>query len=146
MARNRIGLQTKGLDEYMAKLDKLGGSQAMKKGVEEALIESKKHVNPLIEQAMTKLPAGGKYSTGDTKKSIDKELSVEWEGMSGVIKVGFDFSQSGPKSIYLMYGTPRMKPVSGLKNAIYGAKTQKELATIQEEALQKVIKEIMEGG
>lgn len=146
MARNRIGLQTKGLDEYMAKLDKLGGSQAMKKGVEEALIESKKHVNPLIEQAMTKLPAGGKYSTGDTKKSIDKELSVEWEGMTGVIKVGFDFSQSGPKSIYLMYGTPRMKPVSGLKNAIYGAKTQKELATIQEEALQKAILRIMEGG
>lgn len=146
MARNRIGLQTKGLEEYMAKLDKLGGSQAMKKGVEEALIESKKHVNPLIEQAMTKLPAGGKYSTGDTKKSIDKELSVEWEGMTGVIKVGFDFSQSGPKSIYLMYGTPRMKPVSGLKNAIYGAKTQKELATIQEEALQKAILRIMEGG
>lgn len=146
MARNRIGLQTKGLEEYMAKLDKLGGTQAMKKGVEEALIESKKHVNPLIEQAMAKLPAGGKYSSGDTKKSIDKDMSVEWQGMTASVKVGFDFSKSGLTSIFLMYGTPRMKPVSGLKNAIYGAKTQKELATIQEEALQKVIKEIMEGG
>lgn len=130
----------------MAKLDKLGGTQAMKKGVEEALIESKKHVNPLIEQAMAKLPAGGKYSSGDTKKSIDKDMSVEWQGMTASVKVGFDFSKSGLTSIFLMYGTPRMKPVSGLKNAIYGAKTQKELATIQEEALQKVIKEIMEGG
>lgn len=146
MARNRIGLQTKGLEEYMAKLDKLGGTQTMKKGVEEALIESKKHVNPLIEQAMAKLPAGGKYSSGDTKKSIDKDMSVEWQGMTASVKVGFDFSKSGLTSIFLMYGTPRMKPVSGLKNAIYGAKTQKELATIQEEALQKVIKEIMEGG
>ena len=66
--------------------------------------------------------------------------------MTASVKVCFDFSKSGLTSIFLMYGTPRMKPVSGLKNAIYGAKTQKELATIQEEALQKVIKEIMEGG
>ena len=129
----------------MAKLDKLGGNQLMKKGVEEALIESKKHVTPLIEKSMTKLPAGGKYSTGDTKKSIDDDLSVEWNGMTGSIKIGFDFSKSGLKSIYLMYGTPRMKPVSGLKSAIYGAKTKKEIAEIQEQVLSDVIKKVMEG-
>lgn len=145
MARNRIGLQVKELDYYMAKLDELGSGKAMKRGVESALKASKQHVNPLIEQAMNKLPAGGKYSHGGTKESIDKDLNVEWEGMTGSIKVGFDFSKSGLKSIFLMYGTPRMKPVSGLKAAIYGAKTQKELATIQEEALQKVILRIMEG-
>jgi hypothetical protein len=145
VARNKIGLQFKGWEDYMAKLDKLGGTQTMKKGVEEALIESKKHVNPLIEQAMTKLPAGGKYSTGDTKQSIDDEMSVEWEGMTGTIKVGFDFKKSGPKSIFLMYGTPRMKPVSGLKNAIYGSKTKKEIAQIQEQKLSEVIKSVMEG-
>jgi len=129
----------------MAKLDELGGTQAMKKGVEEALIESKKHVNPLIEKAMNKLPAKGKYSTGDTKESIDDEMSVEWQGMTGTIKVGFDFKKSGPKSIFLMYGTPRMKPVSGLKSAIYGAKTKREVAEIQEKVLSDVIKEVMEG-
>ena len=145
MARNRIGLQFNGWEEYIAKLDELGGTQTMKKGVEEALIESKKHVNPLIEQAMTKLPARGKYSTGDTKKSIDDDLSVEWNGMTGSIKIGFDFSKSGLKSIYLMYGTPRMKPVSGLKSAIYGAKTKKEIAEIQEKVLSGVIKKVMEG-
>ena len=145
MARNKIGLQFKGWEDYMAKLDKLGGNQLMKKGVEEALIESKKHVTPLIEKSMTKLPAGGKYSTGDTKKSIDDDLSVEWNGMTGSIKIGFDFSKSGLKSIYLMYGTPRMKPVSGLKSAIYGAKTKKEIAEIQEQVLSDVIKKVMEG-
>ena len=134
----------------MAKLDKLGGSNAMKKGVEEALIESKKHVNPLIKQSMSKLPAGGRYSTGATKESIDDEMKVEWTGMTGEIKVGFDFSKSGMTSIFLMYGTvvygtPRMKPVAGLKNAIYGAKTQKEVAEIQEKVLADYIKEIMEG-
>ena len=152
MARKKIGLQFQGWEEYMAKLDRLGGSQGMKKGVEEALTESKKHVNPLIEKAVekNKLPAKGKYSYGDTKESIDKEMSVEWSGMTGSIKVGFDFSKSGMKSIFLMYGTkvhgtPRMKPVSGLKNAIYGAKTQKEIAEIQEKVLSDHIKRIMEG-
>ena len=145
VARNKIGLQFEGWEDYIAKLDELGGTQTMKKGVEEALIESKKHVNPLIEQAMTKLPARGKYSTGDTKKSIDDDLSVEWNGMTGEIKVGFDFSKSGTTSIFLMYGTPRMKPVSGLKSAIYGAKTKKEIAEIQEKVLSDVIKKVMEG-
>lgn len=145
MARNKIGLQFKELDAYMAKLDELGTGKAMKRGVEGALKASKQHVNPLIEKSMTKLPAGGKYSTGNTKESIDRDMSVEWSGLTASIKVGFDFSKSGVTSIFLMYGTPRMQPVSGLKNAVYGSKTQKELATIQEEALQKVILRIMEG-
>lgn len=145
MARNKIGLQFDGWEDYMSKLDELGGTQVMKKGVEEALIESKKHVNPLIEKSMAKLPAGGKYSSGNTKQSIDKDNKVEWEGMTGTIKVGFDFSKSGVTSIFLMYGTPRMKPVSGLKGAIYGAKTQKETAEIQEKVLSDVIKRVMEG-
>ncbi len=146
MARNKIGLQVKGFEEYMAKLDEVGGAKAMRQGVESALKASKAYVNPQIEAAMTKLPAGGRYSTGDTERSIDKDMAVEWTGMIGAIKVGFDFKRSGMKSIFLMYGTPRMKPVSGLKSAIYGTKTQKELAVIQEEELQKVILRIMEGG
>ena len=145
MARNKIGLQFNGWEDYIAKLDELSGTQGMKKGIEEALIESKKHVNPLIEQSMNKLPAGGRYSSGNTKESIDRDMSVEWEGMTGTIKVGFDFSKSGVTSVFLMYGTPRMKPVSGLKNAIYGAKTQKEIAEIQERVMSEVIKKIMEG-
>ena len=145
MARKKIGLQFNGWEDYIAKLDELGGSKAMKKGVEEALIESKKHVNPLIEKSMGKLPAGGKYSTGGTKESIDNGNKVEWSGMTGEIKVGFDFSKSGLKSIFLMYGTPKMKPVTGLKSAIYGNKTQKEIAEIQEKVLSEAIKKVMEG-
>lgn len=145
MARNKIGLQFDGWENYMAKLDELGGSKAMIRGVEGALRASKQYVNPLIESSMAKLPAGGRYSSGNTKKSIDRDMSVEWQGMTATIKVGFDFSKSGVTSIFLMYGTPKMKPVAGLKNAVYGSKTQKEIATIQEEALMKVIKRIMEG-
>ena len=65
--------------------------------------------------------------------------------MTGEIKIGFDFSKSGLKSIFLMYGTPKMKPVSGLKSAIYGSKTQKEIAEIQEKVLSNHINKVMEG-
>lgn len=147
MARNKIGLQVKGFDEYMAKLDEVGGSAAMKKGVEGALIASKKHVTPLVEAAMavSNLPAKGEYATGITKDSIDKEMKVYWDGATAYAKVGFDFGKAGLTSIFLMYGTPRMQPVKGLKNAIYGTKTQKQIGEIQAEALNKVIEKIMEG-
>lgn len=144
MARNKIGLHFEGWEDYMAKLDELGGTDHMKKGVEKALIESKKHITPKIEQAITRLPAGGKYSTGITKKSIDTSMAVEWEGLTATIKVGFDFEKSGLTSIFLMYGTPRMKPVNGLKNAVYGVKSQKEIAEIQESVLWDIITGVME--
>lgn len=146
MARNKIGLQVKGFEDYMSRLDELGGGKAMKRGVESALKASKEYVNPLINQAMGNLPAGGKYSTGETKRSIDEDMKVDWEGMTGSVKVGFNFKESGMKSIYLMYGTPKMSPVKGLKAAIYGAKTKKKIAELQGEALNKVVKRIMEGG
>jgi hypothetical protein len=147
MARNKIGLQVKGFEEYMSKLDELGGSTAMKRGVESALKSSKQYVNPQINTAMatSNLPAKGKYSSGGTKESIDTDMTVEWEGATASIKVGFDFKKSGLKSIVLMYGTPKMQPVAGLKNAIYSAKTEREIAKIQAEALDKVIERIMEG-
>lgn len=143
--KNRIGLQFKGWEEYMAKLDRIGGTETMKEGVKRALVASKEYINPLIEEKMNKLPAKGKYSTGATKASIDKSEEIDWHALTASIKIGFDFKESGPKSIFLMYGTPRMKPVSGLKTAIYGGKTKKAVAQIQQEELDKFIAEIMEG-
>ena len=146
MARNKIGLHFDGWEEYMAKLDEIGSGEAMKRGVEEALKASKEYVNSVLEQKVTeaKLPAKGKYSTGETKRSLDSGMEVEWSAMTGEIKVGFDMKKSGLTSIFLMYGTPRMKPVAGLKSAIYGTKTKKAIQSIQEEAMKKVIDQIME--
>ena len=147
MARKKIGLQVKGFEEYMEKLDEVGGSPAMKRGTENALKASKQYVNPLIEAAMVtgNLPAHGKYSQGGTKASIDRDMETQWEGMTAAIKVGFDFSKSGLKSIFLMYGTPKMPPVAGLYDAIYGNKTKREITKVQGETLTKTVKRIMEG-
>jgi hypothetical protein len=147
MARNKIGLQTNAFKDLMGKLDELGGSPAMKKATESALKASKEYVNSQINKCMVpgNLPAGGKYSTGDTKRSIDTDMNVEWEGLTASIKAGFDFKKSGLKSIFLMHGTPKMAPVAGLKDAIYGAKTQKQIAKLQAEAVNKVVERIMGG-
>lgn len=126
----------------MESLDKIGGSDAMKRGVEGALKSSKEFVNTQITKAMAKsnLPAHGEYSRlGEpTKNSIDRDMTVQWNGLEAEIKVGFDFKKSGLTSIFLMYGTPRMSPANGLEDAIYGRKTQKQIAKLQEEALFKV--------
>lgn len=141
MARNKIGIKFAGFEELMEKLDKLGGSAAMKKGVEAGLKSSKQYVNEEIKKVIAKsnLPAHGKYSHGDTLQSIDKNFEVDWEGLMASTKVGFNFSKSGLVSIFLMYGTPKMKPVAGLYDTIYGKKTQSKIKKLQKEAIEKVI-------
>lgn len=131
----------------MAKLDELGGTKAIERATEAALRAAKQHVTPKVSKAVANanLPAKGRYATGVIKDSIDKDMSVDWEGFTASIHVGFDFEKSGMTSIFLMYGTPKMPPVKGLKAAIYGAKTQKEIANIQAEAINKVIEKYMEG-
>ena len=147
MAKAKMGLQFDGWEETITKLNNLAGNTVTKKAVSEALIKSKEYVNVGIEKAVTSgsLPAKGKYSTGDTKDSINRDKEVTWQGQTGTIKVGFDFKKSGTTSIFLMYGTPKMKPAKGLKTAIYGSKARKEIAEIQSEIINKHIKEVMEG-
>lgn len=147
MAKAKMGLQFDGWEETITKLNNLAGDKVTKKAVSEALIKSKEHVNVGIEKAVNSgsLPAKGKYSTGDTKGSINRDGEVTWQGQTASIKVGFDFKKSGTTSIFLMYGTPKMKPAKGLKSAIYGSKAKKEIAEIQSEIINKHIKEVMEG-
>lgn len=131
----------------MEKLDKVGGSDAMKRGVEAGLKASKQYVNPELKRlsANSNLPAGGKYASGDLRNSIDTDMEIDWQGLEGSIKVGFDFSKSGMVSIFMLYGTPKHAPVNGLYEAIYGQKTTRQITKLQNEAVQKVIKRVMEG-
>lgn len=145
MPRNRIRLQFDAFQEYAEQLDKLGGD--IEAATAEALKQSQKHVAEKLQTAAqeSKFPAKGKYSSGDTKSSIIDDAAVTWEGTTASINVGFDFKKSGLTTILLMYGTPRMKPVTGLKSAIYGAKTKKEIKEIQAEVFGEAIRRRMEG-
>lgn len=145
----KVVLDYSGFEDYLDKLDKLGGSDAVKRGVENGLKESKNLINSKITKSMkaSNLPAGGKYSSAPhTIDTLDKDMSVKWSGATGEIHIGFDLKKSsGMVSIYLMYGTPRMDPAKGLKASIYGANTKKKVQQVQMDTINDVIKKYMEG-
>lgn len=143
MSKNKIGIKFQGFAEMAEKLDSLGGS--LKDTTEEALIKSKDIVTANLQKATKKsnYPAQGKYSTGLTEKSIDTSKNVEWNGTMGQISVGYDFDKSGMRTIYLMYGTPRMRPAAGMYDAIYGRKTQSDIRKTQKEIFADAIKKEM---
>lgn len=147
MARARIGFDTKLLQKYGDQLDAIGGTAALQKAVESGLKQAKADINRNITAAMqtSNLPAGGKYSTGDTLESLDKDFAVKWTGNTATLRLGFDMSKSGMTSIFLLYGTPEMAPVPGLHDAIYGKSARAAANKAQKAAIQKVLKR-MGGG
>ena len=137
--KNSIGLEFEGLEELTEQLEKLNGE--LPKVAEKALVESKKIVTVELVKATTKknLPAKGKYSTGKTRHSIDTSREVEWQGTTASIPIGFDIDKSGLTSIFLMNGTPKMKPSAKIKNALFGSKIRKKVAETQREIFEKAI-------
>ena len=140
---NKVTLSFSGFDEMYEQLDKLNAD--LHTITEDALKGSHDVVTRKIKKSLQKgnLPAKGKYSTGATEKSIIDEPAIEWSGTVASIDIGFDFEISDLTSVMLMYGTPKMKPVKGLKEAVYGAKTKKEIGELQRQVFEKAIKEAM---
>lgn len=144
MARNRIGLEID-LESMITALEKAGAN--VKDAVDAVQKASKKVVTDALVRDTVKgnFPAKGRYSTGRLAKSIDKDYSVKWQGYTAEVKVGYDFKKSGMESIMLMYGTPRMKKAQKLYNDIYGTRIHKEIAEIQQEALNKILERVVSG-
>lgn len=110
MGRNTLRLDLSGFDELLTELDRLGGD--LEAVVEEALRFAAESVSEDTKEAVETvkyLPAHGKYSHGDTLKSVVKHPKVEWEGTTAVAPVGFDYGEPGAGGL-LITGTPKMKP------------------------------------
>lgn len=138
MAKNKLTIDFTGFERIKKQLDEIGGD-ATKRAVESALKASQNLVAKQVSAAITP-----HTETGDTKKSIVKNNPVVWTGDTAAVDVGFDIVGGGLPSIFLMYGTklhgqPHITPDRNLYNAVYGAKTRKEILKIQEEAFEKVL-------
>ena len=136
MARKRFGVDFKGFEEAFARLDKLGGDT--KKITEKALEATFKMVTPGIESAIRP-----HRLTGDTEESLVKNSEIEWEGDVGRLPIGFDISNGGLPSIFLMYGTPTIPQDKKLYNSIYGSSVKKKVQKVQEEIFMKEIERLM---
>lgn len=145
------GIDFEELLELGAKLDELAGEEGIKRAVEGSLIATDKYVTKEVEQAVS----SSKFDfdrTGDTKRAVEKDYEVEWDGMTAKVKDGFIIKKGGKPvdgmtSIFLIYGTPLIKPDTKLKSAVRGTgKHKKEIQKIQSEVFQKVIERVMKNG
>ena len=142
--KKKNGFDTTMLEKYAEQLEDLGGTAALKRATEAGMAQAKVAINKQISAAMQpgNLPAGGKYSTGDTRESINETMTPEWAGNIATLPVGFDMSKSGITSILLMYGTPKMQPAAGLYDAVYGKAGRSAARKAQEEAIKKVLERL----
>ncbi len=136
MARNKLTISFDGFEEIMEKLDRTTADT--KEITERALQKSYDTVTPVIKSAIEP-----HHLTGQTEQSLAENERVEWEGTKAHIKVGFNISNGGLASIFLMYGTPRMQPDKKLYNSIYGSATKKKVKKIQEEIFKEELRKVM---
>lgn len=138
MSKNTLNLDTKFFDDYIEKLESVGAD--IRAVLTDALEQSAETVEMDTLEAMKKanLPAKGKYSRGDTKKSIVRNSKVKWAGYIGSIDVGFDYGKDGAGG-YLITGTPRMKPNYELekiyKRKAYMTEIKKDMIDIFNDAI-----------
>lgn len=123
---NKTRIEFEGFDEVIAKLTQLDGD--IKGVTEKALRETHKIITKKAETAIAP-----HKETGATAKSLKKNAEISWGDGTASVETGFSIRQGGLASIFLMYGTPRMKKDQNLYNAFFGSKTKKEVTEIQED-------------
>ena len=128
----RLTLDFAGMDEIIAQYQEMGGNAD--KAVESALKATHALVTPKLQSAI----APHKQS-GDTEGSLSRSPEIEWDGTKAAVPVGFKIRDGGLPSIFLMYGTPKMKPDTALYNAIYGAAILRAVSEKQAEVFDKII-------
>lgn len=139
MAKRKLfNLNYNEFSDLLTELDGLGGK--LKPVVTNALEQAGETVEDDTKNAMTNsnLPAGGKYSQGDTEKTIVENARVKWSGTTAEIGIGFDFEKPGAAG-FLITGTPKMKPNYELQK-IY--KRKKYMNAIQKDMANVVMDEI----
>ena len=142
MAKMRITF--KGFEKMATRLDVIGGTDYMKKAVDEALTETQRIVRDNLIQAVARYARKGGgaqgYATPEMALTVKQNVQIEWAGSVAVVHVGFNLTEPGGfHSIFVMYGTPRMKPDKKIYNAVFGAKTKKQIAEAQKKIFAKYL-------
>lgn len=144
MGRNTLRLELTGFKEMLTKLDELGGN--LVPVIENALTQSGETIGDDTVDALrdSYLPAGGKYSTGDTEASVIRNPRVEWDGTTASIGVGFDYGKPGAGG-YLITGTPKMEPDYYLQDIYERKKYMRNIQNDMMEIVNDAISDILEG-
>lgn len=133
---SKMSLDMSDFEKQMLK--KLNELQAdVPKIVTKALEKTHEIVTEKALEAMKKenLPAKGKFSSSATEASILREAKVYGIGEALAVDVGFSIGNGGLASIFLLYGTPRMKKSQKLYDAFFSNATKSEVLTAQEQII-----------
>lgn len=132
-------MQFDGFNDVIRQLEQL--EVDVRETVTDALQEAGQYVT---EQARAAIQPHER--TGKTEASLRENPTVEWTGTEAAVNVGFDINNGGMPSIFLMYGTPRIRKYTKLYNAFYGAETKKKIEQIERDALNRAVEKAMQGG
>ena len=115
-----ISIDLTAFSDLIEQLEKLGAN------VEDIVADAMEQTAETVEvdtvaaMASANLPAGGKYSQGETMASIVRNAKAQKNGVSVEIDIGFGKTKSGAGG-FLITGTPKMRPNYALEK-IYGTK------------------------
>lgn len=137
--KSKLAFNFDEMAELAEKLEKAGGN--LQEAADRALKATHAHITPNLATGIAR-----HVQTGDTKESLDKRGGVVWESpLKAHVNIGFSIADGGLPSIFLMWGTPKMKKDAKLKNAAFGAKVRREVAEIQRREMEKALEEITGG-
>ena len=142
MGKNKVSIDFSGFSDYAERIEMLGGS--LKDVFNDALTKAGETIQADTLAALDNgnLPAGGKYSKGDTAASVIDDLTVTWSGSVAEIPLGFDKTKPGAGG-WLITGTPKMQPDKALnqiyKSQGYMNKRKKEMEEVFIEAVNRLM-------
>ncbi len=135
----RMSLEFDGMKDLLYKISAVEG--ALKPAATDALTQVQDYVQGQTRQAPAQYVKGGtEYSTGRMRAAIKPNDGPKWVGEVASVGVGFDIHKAGGggmHSIWIMYGTPRIRPDTKLHNAIRGQRTHYKVKEIMERALRQ---------
>ena len=147
-SKNKITLDFPGIKATFERFEKM--DLAVGPAVSEALQKSYDYVTSHLEDQIEQ-----HHRTGRSEESLLKNEKVQVEGTTYYINVGFDVSNGGLASIFLMYGSPKhvitryhgkkkstwnhpgMDADQVLYDLVFGKTTKQEIAKIQKKVFEK---------
>lgn len=139
-----LSIDFSAFSDYAERLDQLGAD--LQQVIGDAMDQAAETVQWDVTDAMAtvNLPAGGKYSQGETRSQIIKDAKTVWHGSQGEIGLGFDKTKPGAGG-FLITGTPKMRPNYALEDIFSRKKYLKTLMNQISDELQDAIDERIGG-
>lgn len=142
--KSKYSLNFAEFENLAHKIEEMGGN--LHEAVDEALHSTHELITPKLAANIAR-----HNSSGNTAESLDKAPAVVWESpLKAKVNIGFDLTNGGAPSVFLMWGTPRRKasemPVDkALRNAAFGPAIRREVAQLQREALEAYLQKYLRG-